>query len=488
MGGKIPLLVLPWMEVANIAAQMPTKALADYFGALGYPLSFQIGDPLDKDPTDHPENIPPFCRSVAPPPDRFPWPGVVLVSDMSVEGPSTNGTLLDMDRRGASAVFTKSTAFRKGDNEARFEIYAHEIGHMLNLSHTDANDTFPTAMNQWDDRSIVDDRAEVWRQAIQQGSPLQTECLPEYFNSGKRRPLGLPMSADCCKWLAGAPQTDVFPWGGKFKDLSVGGVDDQSIGLIDCYLAIESEGSVAQPVDLQVRISARSIFEAIEIPATVDLRSGVIEIHITSPAGITRKYRCRSLTCGTSRQRLERGRIIRRNYSLVGDANGILFPVAGIYQIEAVLPTLGARSGPVEYNIRPATGPFANPAFQQFLANDLPNDDLAGWCAVDEALDSRDVGTKTKSFLRSKAAARGHRFFMPLEELRREASSRVQERDALLRVVRLRQALDRNTSELKRAVDDAEDIFRATDMSNPSIQYLEHVRQRADVKRHNKEK
>jgi hypothetical protein len=478
MAGKIPLLVLPSKDVPDLTGLIPVKALTDYFSAVGYPLNIRIGEPLAFDPTDHPENIPDFCRSVAPPSGVLPWPGVVLVSDQSVHGSGTNGTLLDMESRGACAVFTGSNGFYDGDNDARFEIFAHEIGHMLNLSHLDANEPYPTAMNQWDYRSSVYNRSDIWIKAIEQGSVLQNRNLPTYFNGGNRSPLGLPMSAACCEWLESAPRELVLPWGSPFKDFVYGGVDDKSFGLIDCQLSIESEGSVAQPIDLKVSISPSQMLESVDIPVTIDMLSGIIEVHITSPVGNTRAYRCKSLTCGSIRQELVRGRVVCRNYSLLADSNGILFPAQGVYRVEAVLPTLGARSGSHNYVVGPAVGPFKKRKFWRFLIHDFPKDDVTGWASVDEALSSNKIPLNTKSFLKYKAAARGHRPFMPMEELRREASARVQERDALLRVVRLRSVSGSSSDDIKQAVDDAEDIFRTTDMWSPSIDYLENIRQK----------
>lgn len=490
MGTEVPLVVIPLASKVAIASQMPVQSLVDYFGALGLSLRFGSGNPLPEDPTDHPDEVDAFCRALAPRPSGpFPWPGVVVVGDMSVDGPGTNGALLDLDRRGVCAVFTSSSGFSKGDAEDRFEVYAHEIGHMLNLSHAEAPDKFPTAMHQWDIRSAVGDRRLVWQKAITQGSPLQRARLPGFFGNGSRQPIGLPMSASCCQWLAGQNLQEIVPWGSHFKDPSGNGSDDSAFGLVDCRLTVQSRaGSVAQPVDLQVQLSmAPQAPDAIEVPLTFDLRSGLIELYVTPPHGASRRYRTKSRTCGTARRVMEKGDVLRRNYTLIGDANGVLFPIPGVYRLEAKLPSLGASSGQVEFYVGPAVGPFADAGFQTFLAKDLPEDDEHGWRAVDEALQSRAVSPGTKGFLRSKASARRRQPFMGMQELRREASPRVQEKDVLLRVVRLRREPTRRASEFDRAIDEAEQVLRETDATNPSIQYLEHVR-RTDQEQRGKEK
>lgn len=488
MGSVVPVVVMPLVDLTGVAAQMPVSALSDYFGALGFPLQFRAAQPLTEDPTDHPDEVDEFCRSQAPQ-GPLPWPGVLVVGDMSVDGPSTNGILLDLDRRGACAIFTQSFAFLQGTEDTRFEIYAHEIGHMLNLSHADARDPFPTAMNQWDARASVHDRRAVWRQAISNGSVLQGTRLRTFFGNGSRHPVGLPMSAICCAWLNGPNLGAILPWASQFKDSTDDGAQDASCGMIECRMEVRGTGSVAQPVDLQVQISPAPGQESVDIPAALDLRSGLIEIHVTTPAGITRKYRTRSRTCGTSRQRLERGRTLRRNYSLLSDSGGLLFPVAGTYKLEAVLPTLGVRSGAISFVVDSAVDPFADVAFQSFLAKDLPADDSAGWRAVDEVLQSRAIPSATKAFLRSKAAARNRRPFVPIDQLKQEASPRVQERDVLLRVIRMSRNRVDDPSPLYHVIDQAEEVLRATDSSNPSIQYLEHVRRRAaDIRRGKEER
>jgi hypothetical protein len=487
---QVPLVVIPLASTLGIASQMPTQALVDYFGALGVSLRFNSGKVLHEDPTDHPDEVEAFCRALAPRPSgALHWPGVVVVGDMSVDGTGTNGALLDLDRRGVCAVFTSSSGFSKGDAEDRFEVYAHEIGHMLNLSHSEAQDKFPTAMHQWDIRSAVGDRRLVWKKAITQGSQLQRARLLGFFGNGSRQPLGLPMSALCCQWLAGQNLREIVPWGSHFKDPSGNGSDDSAFGLVDCRLTVQSHaGSVAQPVDFQVHVSVSpQAPDAIEVPLTLDLRSGLIEFYVTPPHSESRRYRTKSRTCGTARRVLEKNRVLRRNYTLLGDANGVLFPTPGVYKLEARLPSLGASSGQVEFYVGPAVGPFAEAGFQAFLAKDLPEDDEQGWRAVDEALQSRAVSPATKGFLRSKASARRRKPFMGVQELRREAAPRVQEKDVLLRVVRLRREPTRQAGELERVIDEAEQVLRETDDTNPSIQYLEHVR-RTDQEQRGKEK
>lgn len=481
MALEIPLLVRPLASTVELAAQVPEAALTDYFGALGARLRFAPGKAIADDPTDHPEEVDAFCRSQEPTPaGTLPWPGVIVVGEMSVDGPGTNGILLDLDHRGACAIFTQSFGFDRGSQDDRFEIYAHEIGHMLNLSHAEAADKFPTAMNQWDVRSAVGDRGAVWRKATTQGSPLQKSLLPAFFGNGTRSPLGLPMSARCCDWLTAQGSQSLLPWGDRFKDPSGDGAQDASFGLVTCRLVIQTpSGSLAQPVDFQVQISALSDDEGLDLPAALDLRSGLIELHVTPPYGNSRRYRTKSRTCGTTRQRLQKGKLIRRNYSLIGDVNGVLFPTPGMYTLEAVLPSLGARSGPVEFYVGPAAGPFDQARFQTFLAKDLPTSDEAGWRWVEEALASRAVPALTKGFLRSKAFARGRMPLTAVHNLRREASPRIQERDSLLRVVRLRRRPLTAIGELEQAIDEAEQVLRDTDETNPSIQYLEYVRRTA---------
>ncbi len=489
MDTEVLLVVRPLAATTGLVSQIPATPLVEYFGALGVDLRLSAGNVLTEDPTDHPDEVQQFCRSVAPrPPNALPWPGSLVIGEMSVDGPGTNGILLDLNSRGACAVFTNADAFSLGSRDTRFEIFAHEIGHMLNLVHSEADDQFPTAMNQWLVRSSVKNRKAVWQAAISGGSDLQRLRLPVFFRNGSRQPIGLPMSARCCHWLTNPNRVDIIPWGSRFKDSTGSGPEDASAGLLSCRLAIQSqEGSIAQPVDIQIEVAAVDGRRSVDIPMTLDLRSGLIEVHVTSPSGDKRIYMTKSRSCGTARRVLPKGAVSRRNYTLIGDADGVLFPSAGTYQLEAVLPTLGARSERVEFRVGPAVGVFGEADFQRFLAEDLPGDNERGWRAVLEVLGSRKVSALTKSFLRSKASARSRSPFMPMRMLRESASPRVQERDALLRVVRLRRAVTSQAKRLRLAIDDAEGVLRASDETNPSIQYLEHVRRSIQTRRRKEE-
>ena len=477
MKSVVPVVVRAIPGYTSAAADTPKDALADYFGALGYPLQFRADKALPDDPTDHPDEVTAFCATQEPQ-GSLPWPGVLVVGDMSVDGPGTNGVLLDTDRRGVCAVFANSFGYVNGSSEDRFEIYVHEIGHMLNLAHSDAGEKLATAMDQWDARSAVYDRSAVWKRVTQQGSSLQISMLKPFYGFGNKHPIGLPMSARCCQWLATQAVGDVLPWSGDFKDQSDQGSHDAAFGLVECELEVFGAGMVAQPVDLQVRVSLAPGQDGVDLPEAIDVRSGLIEIHVTAPNGTRRKYRSKSQTCGTSRKHLQRSFAIRRNYSLIADKAGLLFPEPGTYLIEAVLPTLGARSGTVHFEVAPAAGVFGHPDFQAFLAKDLPAGASTAWTAVDQMLRSGELAPATKGFLKSRAAARGHGAFSALDELRRDAAPRIQERDMLLRVIRLSRLGSVDPRRLLRVIDEAEEVFRATDGSNPSIQYLEHVRRR----------
>lgn len=489
MRDKISLSVRPLASLTGITAKFPTQALIDYFGALGWPLSFTQGVPLPDadDPADHPDEIGDFCSSLAPNPRGTPAPGVVIIGDMSVEGPWINGALLDLDMRGVCMIFSQSAAFERNDSEEQFEIYAHEIGHMLNLSHDDANDPFTTAMNQWDERSAVNSRKVVWNQAISAGSLFQRTNLPLFFGNGKRSPIGLPMSATCCDWLAQSDQNEIIPWKTRFKDFASAGGNDVSHGLVECRLVLQTaKGSVAQSVDFRIQVAPKQNSPSITLPHNLDLRSGLIEFYVISPDGLRRKYKSRALTCGTERINMTDRPAIRRNYSLAADSAGVLFPKPGIYGLQAAVPTLGAYSDVVEFAVDPSVGHFGDRAFQEFITRDFPRETPEGWRAVEELLASREVSPSTKAFLKSKAAARKLRPFPSLDELERDAAPRIQERDALLRVVRLRQKKDAKSVDLEKAVDAAEGVFRATDDSNPSLLFLEHVRQSTKSRRRQK--
>ena len=168
-------------------AEVPGAALRDYFAALDVDLSFSHGEPLARDPTNEPDLAEEFVAQNSPPAGTG-GPAILVVADLGYGGSRVNGMLLDVRRRGACSVFTESTGFRDHAADGRFEIFAHEIGHLFDLRHEQAGETFATVMNQWGRRVGVGDRAGLWTEAMALEPADYGQRLRGFFGSGTRKP------------------------------------------------------------------------------------------------------------------------------------------------------------------------------------------------------------------------------------------------------------------------------------------------------------
>lgn len=484
MAPQAQIVIRPLESLVGASeASVPKQALSNYFRSWGVDVTFEDGLPLGSDPTLTEEETDAFCLEQAPTAGASHWPAALVIGEMSTDGSGTNGILLDLKTRGACAVFTRSFGFRNGSADDRFEVFAHEIGHLLNLTHGEADETFPTAMNQWDERSMVQDRVALWSQAITAANATQRARLRSFYGDGSRHPLGLPMSTSCCDSLAGSALSDVEPWGTPFKD-DAGGALDIAARSVICDFDVQTERcSVAQPLDFSVQFKLAPGVPAGDIPTVLDIRSGSVQLHITSPDGRGRVYQGGTRTCGELRRRIRPGQVVRRNYSLLGDINGLVFPVAGTYQLGIVVPRLDVRSLTRSIAVLPAADPFANASFRAFLGRGLPAGSPAGWRTVDAFLQSESTWESTKAHLATKALARGVRPLEARKRLRAAAAPRILEKDALLRIFLLRRSPSATEAMVHRAIDDAERVFRKCDTEHPTLEYLTYVRRHMFLER-----
>lgn len=478
MPGSVSLLVRTLSSLSgSSAAAVPTAALREYFHAFGIDLSFSNGPPLqeDHDPTDSKESIRSLLAEHAPPTGEG-GPGVLVVADIGYLGSLVNGMLLDAERRGACAVFTQSTAFAFGNADSRFEIYAHEIGHLLNLTHEDADGTFTSAMNSWDERSQVGDLASVWNDAIAAGPAPYAERLRGFFGNGTRQPLGLPMSESCCNKLVESSPSELEPWLSSFAGTDVQDARHAGSAALQCTLEIHGEAwTVSHPLDFTVTLSLAPEARAAAVPALLERTSGELVIELEQPDGKLRVLHPRQRSCTSAQRRLRPRQKIRRHDSLVSDVHDLVFPVPGRYKVRALVPQTGSRSAWTIVDVAAASGALAEPAMQDFLRRGMPSGADAHWRLLDGMVADTKITPQLRADLASRAAARGRRPFAPLRQLRDAASPAVAEQDALRRVAHLRRQ-GTDLAALHQAIDHAERLFASADLQHPTLDYLAYVR------------
>lgn len=481
MPGSVPIVIRTVNTVnGSPAAAVPTAALRDYFRAFDIDLLFRSGQPLREDPTNSPDSIEAFVAEHAPPVGTS-GPAVLVVTDMGHLGALVNGMLLDAQRRGACAVFIQATGFTVGDAEARFEVFAHEIGHMLNLTHGDADGIFTTAMDSWDDRFIVPDRSRTWNDVIAAASDSFAQRLRGYFGTGNRQPLGLPMSEKCCDKLIAMPSPSVMPWLSPFHSNDPDDLQDVADSLLQCLLEIHGQAwMVAQPLDFTVTLSLIAGAAPMAVPGLLERTSEELLIQLMQPDGALRVLRPRQVSCTSTRRKVHPRQKIRRHDSLISDRNDLVFPIPGEYRVRALVPQTRSHSAWTTIDVAPAAGVFANPAMREFLKRGMPGDAAeAHWRKLDNIVADERVAPQVRADFASRAAGRGKRPFESLRQVRRAASPAVAERDALRRVAFLRRRGDLDDEALHRAIDHAERLFAAADAQHPTLGYLDYVRRKS---------
>jgi len=458
----------------SAAAEVPSGPLRDYFGALGIYLQFDPGLALDSDPTDSADSIRSFVADHAPPTNQR-GPALLVVADIGYLGPLVNGMLLDADRRGACAVFTQATGFAFGSTDGRFEIFAHEIGHMLNLTHEDADEAYVTVMDSWGERNEVTSRLDIWRQAIGDGSGPFAQQLSQFFAGGHRQPIGLPLSRTCCQKLAGFPSQTVAPWLSTFSGSGDEDLQDGVKSSLRCSMELHGERwTVAQPLDFTVTFEL-SGKQALIAPALLERTSGELLIQLEQPDKRVRLLRPRHLSCTASAtRRFVPKQKVQRHDSLFSDREDLVFPMAGKYRVRAVVPLTGSKSKWMSIEVAPASGVFANPAMQEFLRLGMPASSNRLWSQLKTVVADKKVPVQLRADVASRAAGKGQGAFETVERTSTYASPAVAQQDALRRVAHARRTAD--SEELHIALDHAEALFEAADREHPTLGYLAYVR------------
>ncbi len=464
--------------------EVPMKSLVDYFRVWDVQLDFIVGAPLPADPT-RAEDVANALIEKMRPPGGQTAPAVLVLAGQSPDGPDTNGILLDLESRGVSAVFTASSAYQGGSLDDRFQIYAHEIGHVLNLTHGEADDEFPTAMNQWDDRSTVSSVATVWRKAIDAAvDPGYKSQLRGFFGSGQRQPLGLPMSASCCRGLVRTPLSDVQPWGGTFDDANVAGGTQDAVSSVQCHLRIQNQSlAVGEPLAFDVELRMHRGHGSADVPSSLELHGRQLQIVLTSPDGGVRALEPTALSCGGgSPRRLRADSVARSNFCIATDRRGLLFPVSGHYRISAHLPRLGIRSPSVEVEVH--EGRYSPARILLASLSDRksypPSLDIK---SLQESISDKSLGVEARAHLHWRAASLGMARPELKGEIAEKAPARIREDMALLKIARILAKPRRDARALHEAIDAAESRFHATDHRHASLDYLAYLRRAIYLKR-----
>ncbi|AYQ30290.1 hypothetical protein DT070_00005 [Polaromonas sp. SP1] len=460
----------------NNAQFVSTADLAAFYRVWGIELSFQTGPDFSYDPTDDPAEVDELRQQYQPSSLNAAAPALMIMAATCSKGAHVNGMLLDTKRRGICAIFTQSTRYATGNAETRFEIAAHEIGHMLNLVHGFADAPYPTAMNQYDQRAKANRRA-VWQQHIASTPVNERAGMTGFFKDGVRSPMGLPLSPHCHQHIIGAPAHQVLPWQSQFNDVISEGADVDSP--VELQLSIgRSSIEVGQSIDISVTLSLSVDAAPLAIPQGLGLSEGTLELHIHSEAG-SRKYIPRKLLCTEGTRLLTSRGKVRRSYSLLGDATGLLFPQQGAYRVEVRLPAIGARSEKIDVLVGKPTQELALPKLQAFLASGMPSEDSAGWLLLTQAAKNLKIDRAVRAHFASEIESRrpiNAALTAGIVAAAKYESPRSYQKNLLLRLSREARIASGTKSANARLIEEAESTLRADDDQHPSLEFIQKLR------------
>jgi hypothetical protein len=486
MTPRVLILLCGSANTSAAVQQVPRLALSDFYNAWNVDLSFETGPLLERDPTNDPAALEALLRKYRPAAGKSGH-AILFMADFSIEGNHVNGMLLDSGSRGACAVFTGSTVYAANKGDDRFEVIAHEIGHMLNLVHSEADESFPTAMNQWDRRSTASQlpaRLQAWQDLIQASGAAQRPKITGYFAQGTRSPLGLPMSTQCQHWIGTAQAGGLAPWGDPFRGL--GGDDRLLLNGSQCTLSLhvlDDQVHVGEPVDCTVALHATGATpESRVIPQGLGLRDGTIALSLRNPGGEVHKYAAKIMLCSSGGQRLlAPGQSIRRSFSLLADRFGLLFPEEGGYELWAEVPALGLSSAPVAIEVRAPVSAFVSRKFRDFLAEGMPTQHREGWRAVTRAVNDRTLSRRVRAHLASERVSRrvlgNSSANAALIAAAGSETPRSMQKNLLVRLARSRHSAAADTAGVRMLLDAAEAALRQDDDEHPSLDYVALVRQ-----------
>jgi hypothetical protein len=275
-----------------------------------------------------------------------------------------NGVLLDTARRGFASVFLWSSGLRNASQSALLRACAHEIGHMLNLTHGDGDRTVPTVECQAQIQDAFgDDFDSAWQRA-QLPRPPTVEAFP--FGAAERN------------WLGHSALDDVLPWGTPFRDAGADGSQDLSRPSIAVsLLPARDTFTVGTPIFFDLALTNTGS-APITVPARVHPALRNIRLVITDPLGNSHAHTPNLLVCAQGNIQLRPGATLTYSHLLAHASQKPVLPIPGRYRLHAALPMAGTRVPYVDIRARSPKAHdslFRSPSFTSSLARGfLPRD------------------------------------------------------------------------------------------------------------------
>ena len=201
------------VEGDTASMTFPAEELGLLFQTAGIELDLIEGERIDKDPTfnriGYPEWIKRFGET-----DREAG-HLILGRDAPGYRTDIAGELLDKESRGAAVVYTSCDYIQRDGAGALLQTCAHEIGHMLNLSHDDTAAGFVSTMNQAAMRDL--DTVSAWHGATVESQQIRSSNGPDYFFPPARKLVSYPLAYRARYKLNTLSPARLLPWGGIYE-------------------------------------------------------------------------------------------------------------------------------------------------------------------------------------------------------------------------------------------------------------------------------
>jgi hypothetical protein len=450
---------------------VPFQALIDYFLTCNVSLSIVKGEPLLYDPSGAPPLVALVEKQYKPPSDQT-GPTVMVLALVSPVGDMVNGELLNPMSRSVIAIYTQSSNFLNGSDEDRFQIFVHEIGHLINLVHYEADESYPTAMEQWADRQTKRAISDIW-QSADHDVQAEDKMRFESYLSMPRRVCGLPMSRKSLDHAAReTTMRAIEPWRSAFRDNGQDSRFDRRIPGMSLSCRIDKEQiSLGEGLDFALVLELNQGATEVQIPAHIGLRFGNLSISVQEDHGSPRNLQAKTHTCGVGSINLLPGGQYRAAYSFFCDRHGLIFAVPGHYRIDVAIPELGLKAAPMRILVgAPVVLDLSDKRFVAFLGGPMRRSARASWSRVETLIAAETTPSTLRAYLAELCIAatpgreRNAEIFDLVANLN-EVPQRVRERLAL---ARLRHAI-RHATDISQAIIHAQDVFASTQPNHPTL-------------------
>ncbi|MHB9840933.1 hypothetical protein Q8F57_039630 [Paraburkholderia terrae] len=334
--------------------------IADAFAPFGITLTAERAEPLDSDP-EYSGSWTALKAKLQAQSKAESVLHLLLTNGVPGGHVTVNGQLRDPEFRSIASVYLGASLFWQNGNpstniDSVIQVCIHEIGHLFNLVHGDANSSdYSSAMRQATTR---DDQvpAVSWAAAVAEAAQLREPRLtipdPAIY---------YPFSSACRAHLREASTNSFWlPFRDNFRDVS-GEIDEVGDELIEMNIAPGDRHSrihVGGEIYFTLSIRNRGR-KATRIPYDIGPEYGSLKVHLEIPDGGRAIYRPAHYYCSSATTTLSPGERLFRSFALSGPFTDHLVPGTQTCVVRLIDPATrdGAMLGSAKFDVRASEEP-----------------------------------------------------------------------------------------------------------------------------------